>query len=207
VTTEKGIADFFMSHDWVPYQLLPEYYSLADVTLSLGWFVESFGNAVYESLGCGTPSVVARIATHRELLPEDLVDKVDFDDADAAADIVDEILSTDRPTAPETLDYLKVHYNFKDQLAQYAETIENANIAEPMSFDPKPIDANTRFRLAPWCYATGNRIYHDFRADYKDDAALIALLEDGATVATAQAKGIDAATFESWYRDGYLVPE
>src|SRR5690606_4944228 len=116
------------------YQLLPQYYSLGDVTLSLGSFVESFGNAVYESLGCGTPSVVARIATHRELLPDNLVDKVDFDDAASAAEIVHEILSTERPTSPETLDYLKVHYNFKDQLAAYAETIENAKVSKPMQF-------------------------------------------------------------------------
>lgn len=206
VTIQKGIAEYFISHDWIPYQLLPEYYSLGDVTLSLGWFVESFGNAVYESLGCGTPSVVARIATHRELLPENLLDKVDFDDADTAADIVDEILSTERPTSPQTLDYLKVNYNVTDQLEQYALTIENAKIAEAMPFQPQVITEDTGFRLAPWCYVTGTRIYHDLHADYREDAQLIALLESGATQANAQAQGIGLAQFDAWYRDGYLVP-
>ncbi|MGB7338326.1 MAG: glycosyltransferase family 4 protein [Phototrophicaceae bacterium] len=204
--TEKGISAFFMSHDWIPFDLLPEYYSLADVTLSLGWFVESFGNAVYESLGCGTPSVVARIATHRELLPEHLVDKVDFGDAIAAAQIVDDILSTERPTSPETMDYLRVHYNFEDQLAQYAETIENAQIREPMTFTPQVIDETTRFELAPWCYASGDKIYHDFRADYTIDPNLIKLLDLGIRVATAKAHGISGAEFEAWYREGYIVP-
>lgn len=206
VTEEKGISEYFMTHEWIPYQLLPEYYSLGDVTLSLGWFVESFGNAVYESLGCGTPSVVARIATHRELLPDSLVDKVDFNDAEVAADIVDEILSTERSTSPETLDYLKVHYNFKDQLETYAQTIENAKIATPMPFEAQLITETTGFTLAPWCYATGNRIYHDFHADYRQDADLITLLSSGMTIQNAQANDISAEQFEAWYRDGYIVP-
>ena len=64
----------FVFHDWIPQALMPEYYSLGQVTLALGNFVESFGNAVYESLGCGTRVVVSRISSHRELLPEHLVE-------------------------------------------------------------------------------------------------------------------------------------
>ncbi|MGJ3241251.1 MAG: glycosyltransferase family 4 protein [Anaerolineae bacterium] len=206
VLEERGISQYFVAHDWVPYQLLPEYYSLGDVTLSLGWFVESFGNAVYESMGCGTPTVVARIATHRELLPEHLIDKVNFGDAETASEIVEEILDTERATSRETLDYLKLNYNFEDQLAQYAEVIENAQITEPMSFQPQPIHDSTRFKLAPWCYATDQRIYHDFHADYRNDPALVDLLAQGLTVNSAKAVGITAEQFDSWYRDGYIVP-
>ena len=204
---QKGISEYFMTHDWIPYELLPEYYSLGDVSLSLGWFVESFGNAVYESMGCGTPTVVARIATHRELLPENLIDKVDFGDARTAADIVDEILSTERPTSPETLDYLKVHYNFEDQLASYAQVIEQAQVVEPLQFQPQAITQITSFTLAPWCYAGDERIYHDFRADYREDPVLATLLSSGLTIEKAQSFGVTMEEFEAWYRDGYIVPE
>jgi glycosyltransferase involved in cell wall biosynthesis len=204
---ERGIEEYFVSHDWVPYELLPQYYSLADVTLSLGSFVESFGNAVYESLGCGTPSVVARIATHRELLPNDLVDKVDFDDAETAADIVDEILSTERRTSRETLEYLKVNYNFVDQLEAYALTIENARVREAMQFQPQVIDAETSFELAPWCYLNNGRIYHDFKANYYEDSILLYLLETGLTIQAAQDFGVSEEQFEDWYREGYVVPK
>jgi glycosyltransferase involved in cell wall biosynthesis len=204
---ERGIADYFISHAWVSYDLLPQYYSLADVTLSLGSFVESFGNAVYESLGCGTPSVVARIATHRELLPEDLVDKVDFDDTDTAADIVDEILSTERRTSRGTLDYLKVNYNFTDQLEAYAETIENARVHEPMKFQPQMMTPDTAFKLAPWCYLTNGRIYHDFKATYYEDSILLFLLETGLSVQAAQDFGVSEEQFEGWYREGYIIPD
>lgn len=206
VAAEKGISEYFMSHAWIPYQLLPEYYSLGDVTLSLGWFVESFGNAVYESLGCGTPSVVARIATHRELLPEHLVDKVDFNDAETAATIVDEILSTGRRTSEETLAYLKEHYSFETQLESYAETIEGATIAEPMAFEARSISETTTFTLAPWCYVTAGRIYHDFKADYNPDTLLISLLDSGLSVTRAKSQGIGQEQFEAWYREGYIVP-
>lgn len=207
VAKEKGISEYFMSHDWIPYDLLPEYYSLGDVSLSLGWFVESFGNAVYESLGCGTPTVVARIATHRELLPENLIDKVDFGDAETAADIVDDILSKERSTSRATMDYLKVHYNFKDQLASYTMVIEQAKIATPMTFSPQAISQTTTFSLAPWCYMNDERIYHDFRADYREDSVLATLLESGLTITKAQAFGVNEAEFEAWYRDGYIVPK
>ncbi|MEO1290101.1 MAG: glycosyltransferase family 4 protein [Chloroflexota bacterium] len=203
---ERGISEYFMSHDWIPYQLLPEYYSLGDVTLSLGWFVESFGNAVYESLGCGTPSIVARIATHRELLPESLIDKVDFGDAETAAEIVDDILSTGRGTSDDTLDYLKTQYNFRDQLLDYAETIEGAQVAPSMDFQPQVIKSETEFVLAPWCYVTGDHIYHDFKADYREDLPLIALLETKLTPDKAMQYEVSGERFEAWYREGYIVP-
>ncbi|NJL57052.1 glycosyltransferase family 4 protein [bacterium] len=75
-----GLRDHVVFHGWIPQDLMPEYYSLGRVTLSLGHFVESFGNAVYESMGCGTPSIAARISTHRDLLPDDLLVKVDYGD-------------------------------------------------------------------------------------------------------------------------------
>jgi hypothetical protein len=54
--------------------------------------VESFGNTPYESLGCGTPAVVARVSTHRELLPDHLLDKVHFGDVETAASLTAAII-------------------------------------------------------------------------------------------------------------------
>ncbi len=82
---QRGLQEHIVFHGWIPQSLMPQYYSLGSVTLSLGSFVETFGNTVYELLGCGTPSIVVRIASHRELLPEMLVDKVDYDDTETAA--------------------------------------------------------------------------------------------------------------------------
>src|SRR5690606_22218393 len=148
----RGLGDHFIFHQWIPVELLPEYYSLGGVTLALGNFVESFGNAVYESLGCGTPSVVARVSTHRELLPDALIDKVDFGDHDTAAQIAAQILRGRRRTPQPTLGYLHQHFSLKTQLNAYAETILNARVAEPMTFRVAPIEETTRFILPVWCY-------------------------------------------------------
>lgn len=205
----RGLASHFIFHEWVPYDLLPEYYSLGHVSLSLGSFVESFGNAVYESLGCGTPTVVARISSHREILPEHLNHKVDFNDIDTAAALVADILQTKRRTSQETLDYLHEHYSTEKQLQAYADVILNAQVALPLSYQLKSIDETTRFRLPIWCYQSPQGFYQDFRADFQRLPQLALLLDtypQGFMFADAQQHDINPETVMTWYRDGYLYP-
>lgn len=206
----RGLTEHVIFHDWIPYHLLNEYYSLGTVTLSQGSFVETFGNAVYESLGCGTPSVVARIATHRELLPEGLIDKNDYGDLETAAAICDEIIRTKRRTSSETMDYLHTHYNQVGQLERYREVLESAALSPKMAYQPKPITDETLFALAPWCYRSPVRgFYHDFRADYRDIPQLDALLRDnpsGFVRQSALNQGLERAAIDDWYRSGYIVP-
>ncbi|MCU0496999.1 MAG: glycosyltransferase family 4 protein [Anaerolineae bacterium] len=206
----RQLGDHIVFHEWIPQRLMPEYYSLGDVTFSLGSFPESFGNAVYESLGCGTPSIAARISTHRELLPDGLLDKVDFDDAEAAAAIAASIIQSSRRTSPETLAYLKTYYSIERQLQAYADVILNAEIASPMQYRHAPIDESTRFKLAPWCYANAlGRVYHDFRADYASLGVLGTLLDqhqDGITFTDARQADLRDEDILRWYREGYLVP-
>jgi glycosyltransferase involved in cell wall biosynthesis len=206
----RSLGDNIVFHDWLPQRLLPEYYSLGAVTFSLGSFPESFGNAVYESLGCGTPSIAARIATHRELLPDDLIDKVDFDDAETAAQIAHEIISSKRRTSPPTLAYLHQHYGIEQQLSRYANVILNADVAQPMTYRHPEQNEATRYRLAPWCYINGKgQVYHDFRADYTSLGALTDALRThshGVTMAESAALGISPDDVMNWYRAGYLVP-
>jgi glycosyltransferase involved in cell wall biosynthesis len=203
------LTEHFVFHDWIPFPLLPQYYSLGQATLSLGSFVETFGNAVYESMGCGTPTIVARIATHRELLPDALIDKVDYSDTETAAAIADEILRTQRRTSAESLAYLHTHYNSVQQLARYAETIENAQVAPKPRFVAPQLTETTLYSLAPWCYRSSRGIYHDFRASYEADPALNRLLTEasnGLSPRMAQHSGMSPAEFDAWYRAGYLVP-
>ncbi len=206
----RGLSEHFVFHAWIPADLLPEYYSFGQVTLALGHFVESFGNAVYELLGCGTPAVVARISSHRELLSEALIDKVDFGDHEAAARIAAAILRKKRHTSEATLDYLHAQLRVDDQLRAYADTILNAKIAPPMQFRFTPLDDSTRFALPIWCYrAEGKGIYHDYLADYYSSAALEGLLNrhpQGFRFGEAAADGVSADQVMGWYRDGYLVP-
>lgn len=206
----RGLADNFVFHGWIPQSLMPQYYSLGDVTLALGSFVESFGNAVYESLGCGTPSIAARISSHRELLPGHLLDKVDFDDTDTAARIAAEIIRQKRRTSTETMAYLHEHYAVHKQRTAYADVILNAQQRGGLRYQLRPLDEATRFILPIWCYPSQTRgIYHDFRMDYRPPDsfdALIARYPKGFTFGEAAAQGIGRDEVMAWYRDGYLVP-
>ncbi len=129
-------------------------------------------------MGCGTSAVVARISSHHELLPETLVDKVDFGDHEAAAQIAADILREKRRTSPETLTYLHAHFRVEDQLNAYADTIVKAEVVPPMQYRFAPIDETTRFILPIWCYrAPGKGIYHDYLVSYYQEAALERLLD------------------------------
>lgn len=205
----RDLTDNILFHGWVPRELMPAYYSLGSVSLSLGNFVEAFGNSVYESLGCGTPSVVARIATHRELLPDDLIDKVDYDDIDEAAARCARIIRAGERTRPQTLDYLGTHYGVERQLSRYADAILNAQVSQPMTYRHPSLDSAMRFGLAPWCYASQRGVYNDFRADYTDLGALGALVRaqpGGFTLAEAAALDVSQAELLRAVRAGYLVP-
>lgn len=205
----RGISDNFIFHDWIPQNLMPQYFSLGAVTLALGHFVESFGNAVYESLGCGTPSIAARVATHRELLPDHLLDKVHFDDADSAAALAADIIRTRRRTASETLDYLRQHYSIERQLTAYARLILNARKRPPLNYQHRQLTSETKWRLAPWCYQWGGGVYHDYLAEHRqmpDLQQLLAQFPDGFTITEAIAADISEEAVKSWYRLGYIVP-
>ncbi|MDZ4766447.1 MAG: glycosyltransferase family 4 protein [Chloroflexota bacterium] len=201
--TAYGLTENFVFHEWIPADLLPEYFSLGALSLSLGSFAESFGNAAYESYGCGTPTIMARISTHRELLPDDLAYKVDWGDHDAAARLAAAIIRGGIRTSPATLTYLRDHYTVSRQLDAVADTILNATLVPPLTYRYRALDATVRYTLAAWCVVTARGIYHDYRADYRDDLALAALAirADGFNAADA-----DAVQIDGWLRAGYIVP-
>jgi glycosyltransferase involved in cell wall biosynthesis len=202
----RGLDDYFIFHDWIPDDLMPEYYSLGAVTLCLGSYVETFGNVPYESLGCGTPVILSRVGPARDILPEHLVDKIDYGDITTAAERAAAIIRERRRTSSETLNYLRQYFSLEKMVTQYADTILNVPKREPMMYQLNPISENTRFILPAWCYVSRRGIYHDFRAKYDTTQELMRLVErypDGFTF--GQAGNHDRVM--AWYRDGYLVPQ
>ena len=97
----RGLTGHVHVHPWVPQRLMPDYYRLGDLTLALGHFMEAFGNTVYESLACGTPAIAARVSTHRTLMPDELLPKVHFGDADDTTQVAAAMLDRGRSVAPK----------------------------------------------------------------------------------------------------------
>ncbi len=203
----RGLSEHFILHPWITGDLIGEYFSLGRVTLVLGNFIEAFGNTAYESLGCGTPAIIARVSSQRDILPDSLVDKVDYGDTATAAALAAEIIRTGRRTSDATMNYLHTHYRVESQLATYAETILNAQVIDPPRYVYTPISEGTRFLLPVWCYRGAGGIYHDYRADYTRDEALERLIDaypDGFTFADAGDVSRDQVM--AWYRAGLVVP-
>ncbi|GAB4423124.1 MAG: hypothetical protein OHK0015_00340 [Chloroflexi bacterium OHK40] len=206
----RGLREHVILHDWVPLQRMPDYYRLGDLTLVLGSFVEAFGNVAYEALACGTPAIVARVATHRSLLPDTLIDKVHYDDTATAAAIAASILRERRRTSLETLAYLREHFDSRAQLAAYASAILGAQRVGPAPTRVVPLGPETRYVLPPWCYCWGDgMVFHDFHGRHTALPALSALAAanpGGFTAAQAAEHGIVADELAVWRREGYVAP-
>lgn len=200
----RGLTGHVHVHPWVPQRLMPDYYRLGDLTLALGHFMEAFGNTVYESLACGTPAIAARVSTHRTLMPDELLPKVHFGDADDTTQVAAAMLDRGRSVAPEVHEYLRRHFSLESQLDGYAEAIVTARKLPALRHEFQPLTAATPMRLAPWCYFWGDaRCWHDYLAVHRHLPLLAELLDAGGGVVTLGAHP-DVA---GWYRDGYLVPE
>ncbi len=202
---DYGLTETFVFHPWMTQSQMPAYYSLGAVTLAVGSYVETFGNVPYESLACGTPAIVARVGPARELLPDDLLHKVDFGDVDEAARIAASIINTRERTSAATLTYLKTHFQQDDMVAAYANVILNASKRPPMPYRHTPLTAQTRFRQAPWVTLnSAGHLYHDLHAVTADDAALLTAADEmGAGAAPGDNRW---QQWQAWYRDGWIVP-
>lgn len=203
---ERGLQDHFFFHDWVPQALMPQYYSLGHLTLSLGTFVESFGNTVYESLGCGTPVIATRVSTHRELLPDDLLPKVHVGDVAGTAALAAAILQERRGVPAATLAYLQRHYGVERQMAGYAQAILQARRRGPLAYRFTPLTAETRYGLAPWVYEWAGGFYHDFQARHILQPRLSDLLRQFPEGFAVGDGGTTAVDLEMWYRLGLVAP-
>ncbi len=203
--SDAGLNEVFVFHDWITEPLLPEYYSLADLTLCIGSCVETFGNTPFESLGCGTPAIVARVSTYRDLLPDAHIERVDYGDIDATVAIAQSILRQRRRTPAATLQYLRANFSLEEMVTRYADVILNAQKRPPLSYRVPQLTEDMRYQLAPWCYLSQTRgIYHDFRNDYQWDETLISLARSAP--AGFFGREIGAARLRAWLDAGYIVP-
>ena len=205
---DLDVRENFVFVPWIPAAKMPELYSLGQVTLCLGNIVEAFGNVAYESLACGTPSVVARVGVHRTLLPDELLDKVDYGDIQAAADCIAEIVRSGRGVSEKTLAVLHEHLDYENQVSQYAQIITQAQKRAPMTYQSVRIGFETPFRLAPWCYFQHSEVYHDFRGRFESAPELASLFSGNKVVTRSYfiEEGFVSELWDAWVEKTYIVP-
>lgn len=207
---ERSLSDHFIFHEWISDSQMPAYLSLGDLTVALGNYVETFGNVPYESLACGTPVLAVRVGPYRDMLAGQIA-LVDYGDLDAATEAAVEVLNERADVPKATMQWLHENFQQADMVTAYADLILNARKLQSMPYQFKPIErGSTAFRLAPWCYKSGKRIWNDFIGAYSDDPALLAIVQSDTHALQEQiAAGRYPSVHEAlmtWYRDGYLVP-
>ncbi len=205
---DLDVRDHFIFIPWMPIKRMPELYSLSNVTLCLGNIVEAFGNVAYESLACGTPSVVARVGVHRTLMPDDLIDKVHFGDINGAAEKVIAILNKSKFVDEACIRALKATMDFDHQVESYAEIITSCRKREQLRFSRHEYDEGQRYCLAPWCYLDGERLYHDYHRTFTTADELSKLLKEKAEInrKDAEQAGITAVCWQNWVDQTWIVP-
>jgi glycosyltransferase involved in cell wall biosynthesis len=202
------VREHFIFIPWLAQEQMPALYSLGQVTLCLGNFVETFGNVAYESLACGTPSIVARVGVHRTLLTDELIAKVNFGDVEGAVACVLDILAESQPVQSAVFAYLHEHLDYHHQISTYAEVITRCEKREPLIFSYRELLPGQQYSLAPWCDIAGERIYHDFHGVYVHEPDLIGLLQAGPTFSRVVAANqhIPDQRWEEWLARTLIVP-
>jgi len=205
---DLGVLDHFKFIPWLPIERMPELYSLGNVTLCLGSIVEAFGNVAYESMACGTPSIVARVGVHRTLLPDELVAKVHFGDIDGAVDAVLAINEGSDKIEKGTTRYLQSKLDFDKQVKAYAEIITSCEKRDVLRFTPPVHSEDQQYMLAPWCYLHDRQIYHDFRGKFEPAGQLAEIMTGSPLISHHEALnlGVSAEAWESWILKSYIVP-
>ena len=164
-----GIRKNIIFHKWVPYGLMPEYYSLGDLTLSIGNFIEAFGSNVgLESLACGKPVIMSLVGAQKDTLPEGIVHKVPYDSEKDIVETAYKIL-----TKKDNLNYIKIRefieskFSYDKMLKKYEEVITNAKIMHPLEIKfVKSKIVKKELIMAPWACLTKFGIYSDYEYKY-----------------------------------------
>jgi glycosyltransferase involved in cell wall biosynthesis len=205
---DLGVADHFVFVPWMPIERMPELFSIGNVTLCLGNIVEAFGNVAYESLACGTPSIVSRTGVHRTLLPDDLIDKVHFGDIDAAVSRILDIVAGGDWNREKVQDALKSKMNIQRQVENYGEIIVNCKKQGQLEYRLPASGRATFYTLPSWCYFKGDLIYHDYYGKFENASELASLLSSTDKFSELEAHnfGITQEMLKQWLEKTWIIP-
>ena len=183
VSKKLNIEKHIIFHKWIPYELMPEYYSLGNLTLSIGNFIEAFGSNVgLESLSCGTPVIMSLVGGQRYTLPKNFIPKVPYNDLDKTTNIAKDILLKKYSFNYKKIrDFIKNKFSYERMLKEYEIAFQNTRISNPLyiKFSKSEIK-KSEIIISPWCCLTDLGIYNDYEYQYfYISKELMSILKEG----------------------------
>ena len=206
---ENQLNEHILFLDWLSQEDMPSFYSLGALTLCLGKLPEAFGNVAYESLSCGTPSLVCRVGVHRNLLPDTLIHKVDYWDSEEACKIAQQILRNREKLSEEERSKVLTTFDLQKQMSSYEEIILGAHKKPSMTPNFASVGPDATFKLAPWCFVSGKGIYHDYLGRFlseQDSPDFVSIFEILGQKGQVNGSEFPADTVRKLYQLGVLVP-
>ncbi len=208
LASSLGAEDLLELHAWLPSELMPGYFAAGDVTLCPGSFVEAFGLVSLESVVAGTPAVCARVGALREQQGIPGVTHFDYGDVQEAAEAVLSAMNSgiDAQAAAHAV---TERYDITRMRESYVEAITGALPALGPARRRRGLTDPNAWKLAPWCYLDGDRIYHDYLARFEQFPAIAPLLKRHAPFgipAELFTSGRPASELESGKKQGFVVP-
>jgi glycosyltransferase involved in cell wall biosynthesis len=191
-----GLLEF---HRWLGAEEMPGYYAAGDVTLCPGRFVESFGLVPLESVVAGTPAICTRVGALREKAGVPGVSLVDYGDIAAATSAVVEAV-VERFDVHEAQRTVRLRYSMDAMKAGYVDAITGKLTEKRQAASSS---SGESWRLAPWCYVDGDRIFHDYLGRFEQFPTIAAALSSDSRV--VDTTGVDPAELTRTKREGFIV--
>jgi glycosyltransferase involved in cell wall biosynthesis len=210
--SELGVLENLHPHLWVSRERMPEYYSAGAACLCVGSFPEAFGNVHIESMLCGTPAILSRVAAQRTTVPEELARKVDPGDVEGVADHLAEVIGQGERTGAELSAYLVERFSSRQMLVGYEQAVlqTQRRPTPPLKPLPGPLTPDVRLRIPPWAARLRSGYYHDYTG-YCQDGALLAALprieQAGHVREIVDNVRVTTADVCRWLGDGLVVSD
>lgn len=211
---DLGLQENVIYHDWVRYEMMPEYYSYCDLVLCIGNFVEAFSNVSVEALLCETPVVTTNTATYRTMPIKQFVPSISYGDIDGTAHMMEEILK-DKPTVTlkKARNYISENLSITKMVDAYERTFLDALDNTTSGTGAKLSTTNSvsciegKYKLPAWCFVENSRIFNDYNGIYVDDPFKGAFTDAGEKYTKGELikKGISAEQIATAISDGLLV--
>jgi hypothetical protein len=151
---------------------------------------------------------VARVASHRHLLPETLATKVRREDSEGTVDALGAALENNFDV-DAARDFIAGKYSYDQMLAGYEDAMTGISIMPPLEEDyASGLSGGEVLKLPTWCDYRDGRCYNDYHYGYDDDPNLLSLLGRNVLplrVSEIVERGVSLTTLERLLRSGSLT--